>query len=279
MKTHIVKRGDSLWAIATKNGMTVAELQRLNNTTSTALSIGQVLNLEEAVVPKFYVIKKGDTVSSICSQFGIDAGDFKVKNSIVNNALYLGRPVRIDCLPSKFTVAPAPVIDYGWNFPVLPWFKYNNNVGKFLDQAYLKEIGAQHPGNDINGNGGGNTDLNDNIYSMSRGLVVDAGFFPVWGNMVKMFHPHVGMWSVYGHLNYLNVKKGQEIERKYLLGGMGRGAGNRYISHLHVELRVTDLATSFWPTYTYGNQKAYGFIQQNYRDVVKFLYEHNAETS
>lgn len=66
--TYIVKSGDTLWSIARNNGLTVDELKRLNNLTSNALSIGQVLKLKSSspTIPstndETYIVKSGDTI-------------------------------------------------------------------------------------------------------------------------------------------------------------------------------------------------------------------------
>ena len=43
--THTVRRGETLSSIATKHGVTVAELKRLNRLTSTNVKVGQRLKL------------------------------------------------------------------------------------------------------------------------------------------------------------------------------------------------------------------------------------------
>lgn len=44
-KTYVVQSGDSLWGIATKNGLTVDQLKSFNTLTSTAVHVGQILKL------------------------------------------------------------------------------------------------------------------------------------------------------------------------------------------------------------------------------------------
>ncbi|MFY3792275.1 LysM peptidoglycan-binding domain-containing protein [Ureibacillus sp. MALMAid1270] len=44
-KTYVVQSGDSLWQIATKNGLTVQQLKVFNGLTSDAIYVGQVLKL------------------------------------------------------------------------------------------------------------------------------------------------------------------------------------------------------------------------------------------
>lgn len=50
-KTYTVQPGDSLWRIATNNGLTVDQLKSFNGLTSDILSVGQVLNLTAGQTP------------------------------------------------------------------------------------------------------------------------------------------------------------------------------------------------------------------------------------
>ena len=73
--TYTVQKGDSLYSISNKFGLSVLNLMSYNNLTSTTLQIGQVLKLTPSyeelgsvgditIVPIYenYIVKKGDTL-------------------------------------------------------------------------------------------------------------------------------------------------------------------------------------------------------------------------
>lgn len=224
---------------------------------------------------RFVIIKKGDTLTKLAKTYGCKVQEIRDLNpGIKKDIIYIGEKLLIPSLKSVGST-PTPKIvedDNRWYFPVLPWKQYNNNVGKFLDQEYLRIVGSQHPGCDINGNNGGNTDFGQPVYAIHKGVVVDATFYPVWGNIVKIYHPDAGIWSVYAHLNEMLVKKGDKVSGRTRIGGIGRGENNVYLAHLHFEIRVKDLPTNIWPSGRYGNgKKCVDFIRNNYVDGVRYL--------
>jgi murein DD-endopeptidase MepM/ murein hydrolase activator NlpD len=98
----------------------------------------------------------------------------------------------------------------------------------------------RHLGADLNGPGGGDTDLGMPVYAIADGEVVfaaDAG--PGWGNVVRVVHrlPEGGaVESVYAHLLDVEVRPGARVTRRKRIGSVGN-AGGRYKAHLHLELR------------------------------------------
>jgi len=48
-RAYQVRRGDSLWGLARRNGTTVTEISRHNDLRSGAINVGQVLHLPEVV--------------------------------------------------------------------------------------------------------------------------------------------------------------------------------------------------------------------------------------
>ena len=95
---YVVKRGDTLYSIATRYGISVNELKNLNNLVSNTLSIGQTL-----VVPNIgasgyqtYIVKRGDTLYSIAREYGVSVDDIKRLNNLTSNVLSIGQQLIIE---------------------------------------------------------------------------------------------------------------------------------------------------------------------------------------
>lgn len=136
--------------------------------------------------------------------------------------------------PPQPQVARTRIAD-GFDFP----------VGKPNADGYYKARGFRpngHLGEDWNGIGGGNTDLGSPIYSTAHGLVVFARDMHLgWGNVVVIRHIFFEQGelktvdSLYGHLDSIKVREGQQVLRGQLVGTMGTAHGI-YPAHLHFEI-------------------------------------------
>lgn len=95
--TYVVKSGDTLWSIARKNNMTVDELKKLNNLTSNALSVGQVLKLSSTTSSQAdtYTVKSGDTLYSIANKYGLSVNELKSINNLSTNTLSIGQVLKL----------------------------------------------------------------------------------------------------------------------------------------------------------------------------------------
>lgn len=126
--TYQVVRGDTLYAIARKFGMTVADLQTLNGLKSNNLSVGQTLKVrveQSGVPPKpaagntdgntsggatataNYTVVKGDTLYAIGRRLGVSVDDIIRLNNLQSTALKVGQVLRI---PVKTPVTPTPTV-------------------------------------------------------------------------------------------------------------------------------------------------------------------------
>lgn len=100
---YIVKKGDSLYSIAIKYGLTADDLKKANNKTSNVLQIGEQLYIPglttEIEEPKSeeitYIVQLGDSLWSIAKKYGINVNDLKSYNNLTTNLLQIGQKLLI----------------------------------------------------------------------------------------------------------------------------------------------------------------------------------------
>jgi len=111
---YVVKKGDSLYTIARRHGMSVNQLQQLNGLSSNRLQIGQRLALagrtdgelpDRTATPeqprKFaaveqHVVKKGDTLSSIARRHHLTVNELKRLNGLTSTKLKIGQRLALN---------------------------------------------------------------------------------------------------------------------------------------------------------------------------------------
>lgn len=96
---YTVKKGDTLYSIASKNNLTVQELKELNNLTSNNLSIGQTLlikkNPKENTNVTTYNVKSGDTLYSIARKYNTTVSELINRNNLKTSNLKIGQELII----------------------------------------------------------------------------------------------------------------------------------------------------------------------------------------
>ena len=159
----------------------------------------------------------------------------------------------------------VPLAD-GFDFP----------VGKPNGDGYYRSRGLRlktprHMGEDWNGVGGGNSDLNDPVYTIGNGLVTYAADARGrWGKVVIVRHawrePKSGKvyccQSLYAHLNRIDVQLGQLVKRGDQVGTIGTNRG-MFPAHLHAELHYNVLANC--------GQQGIPKTPKNYGDLTAFI--------
>lgn len=90
--TYTVSKGDTLYGIANKFGVSVNNLKDINNLTTNTLSIGQVLKIPSTTPDKLtYTVKKGDTLYSIAKTYNTSVNTIKSLNNLKSNSLSIGQ--------------------------------------------------------------------------------------------------------------------------------------------------------------------------------------------
>ena len=107
---YTVKKGDTLFSIATANGISIDTLKKANNLSTNTLSVGQKIYIpnttnNELFFPEgndvsktqdiSYVVKKGDTLFSIANQFNTTVELLKKLNNLTSNSLYVGQTLTV----------------------------------------------------------------------------------------------------------------------------------------------------------------------------------------
>lgn len=131
--TYTVIKGDNLWSIAKKHGLTVKELTAVNNLRSdSTLKLGQVLTLptkasssaaptaslavpsvaapaKVATVATTHVVKAGETLGVIAKKYQVKVGDIATANNIADpTKLRVGQTLKIPGAHAATTKAAAP---------------------------------------------------------------------------------------------------------------------------------------------------------------------------
>ena len=101
---YIVQKGDSLWSISKKYGITVDELKTFNNLSSNILSIGQILRIPRSDInnnTNTYTVKKGDSLWLIAKNNNTSVEEIKRLNNLTSNLLSIGQVLKIPSVNQK----------------------------------------------------------------------------------------------------------------------------------------------------------------------------------
>ncbi len=142
-KTYVVVKGDTLWKISRRVGLSVSEIKEINGLDSESILPGTTLSLvepaaeEETTPEEFeYVVQKGDNLSGIARRFNVGVNLLRQLNKLKDDRISPGQ--RLQVRPSSLDEA-VHIVRAGDTLSDIA-LKYGISVSK------LREI------NDIQGN-------------------------------------------------------------------------------------------------------------------------------
>lgn len=262
-ETYTVKKGDTISSISEANKLNEQEFLIANPDIpdeNTILAIGRKVIIalinpqltlvydaqitEDQEIPyetetrvdfsKYYgyqqVLQPGvNGIRRITKSVRVENGAELSGADIINQTEIKSAQTRIIIVGRKTNNVEQPIIDpnTSWAWPTLTPY--------IITSPYGYRWGELHNGMDISGTGKGSP-----IYSILDGEVVAAQYGgPMGGNSgnnIVIRHDN-GYYSVYAHLNSINVKVGDRVSKKQKIGTMG-DTGWTTGTHLHLSVSV-----------------------------------------
>lgn len=108
-----VQKGDTLYSIANRAGIPVAELKAWNGLQNDTIYVGQQLNLRQAGQPAsasqtvHYLVQRGDTLYSIANRTGVSVADLKAWNGLANELIYVDQQLSVQQTNQPTPAPPA----------------------------------------------------------------------------------------------------------------------------------------------------------------------------
>ncbi len=268
-----VRSGDTIYTIASKYGVSTTTIISANKLTNpNFLKIGQSLKIpsQNGIL---YTVKSNETLASIAKKYKIsttklaEANNLTTKDTIKKGQILLipGVKPKLPTYATKKTTSSSSTpkyisgsyfsgasgscsfalkyVGYGLqNYKVKPavkyvkFIRYNPVAGSFRlgsgFAGYRWGTYYWHSGIDYIANYG------TPIIAVADGVVNRTGYQSGgYGYYIKIYHPQVGMYTLYGHLSRYasGIHTGQKVKAGQVIGYVGR-SGLAYGNHLHFEV-------------------------------------------
>ncbi len=245
---YVVKAGDNLSSIATKNNMSISEIAELNNLEKPyPIRIGQKLkvagknNLNQTAEEKnvkeidFYIVQSGDNLSSIATKNNMSITEIAELNN-----LQKPYPIRIG---QKLKISKNVVVVKNANNQSVKVVSEKKASASKKDDSFMWPIKGNILSNFGNkSNGLYNDGINIASVNGSEFRATKDGVVAYVGNELRGYGTiilikHDSNWiSAYAHCGSVKVARGDKVERGQIIGTVGQ-TGNVDKPQLYFSLR------------------------------------------
>ena len=240
-RTITVYEGDSLYSIAKREGVSIKSIIKANKLDPPfTLYKGDRLIIAQ---PKVHIVKKGHTLYDIANCYEVSISDIMKINQLKNNdKIYSGDklfiPLYDNTNQTNCNNITKVIITEEVNKTSEK--KKNNNYsymwpvkGKIISKFGLLAKGLRNDGINIS------ADIGNPVLAIESGKIVYAGNeIQAFGNLILIKH-HNNKTSAYAHLDKINVKKGESVNKGQIIALVGN-SGKVSIPQLHFEIRDKD---------------------------------------
>ncbi|WP_047395582.1 M23 family metallopeptidase [Cetobacterium sp. ZOR0034] len=238
LESYIVANGDTLGAIADKNGISLEVLKANNPGISNSLKVGQKINVVKAN-GVFYKVKRGDSLFKIALAYKVDVDDLRKYNNLRNDNIRVGEELFINN-PSEESLkrltqsggVKSTTTQRNFTMPV-KWAGVTSPFGKRFHPVLKRYI--QHAGIDMRAR-------YVPLMASRDGTVVFAGYMTGYGKIIKINHGS-GYETRSAHLEKMYVKVGDKVKSGQVIGQTGM-TGRVTGPHLHFEIRKNGKANN-----------------------------------
>ena len=240
-RTITVYEGDSLYSISKREGVSIKSIIKANKLEPPfTLYKGDRLIIAK---PKVHVVKKGHTLYDIANCYEVSISDIMKINQLKNNdKIYLGDKLFIPLYDNTNQTNCNNITKVAITKEVNKTTekKKNNNYsymwpvkGKIISKFGLLAKGLRNDGINIS------ADIGNPVLAIESGKIVYAGNeIQAFGNLILIKH-HNDKTSAYAHLDKINVKKGESVNKGQIIALVGN-SGKVSIPQLHFEIRDKD---------------------------------------